>query len=318
MTDNQLHEMFVSALKKAEDQAGRFIRSLSDLAVSIINLHQSGAWRRVLNEDGSQTFKSARAYYEHVASKEKFPKLHKTVRDELIQELFNIGTTPEGEMLIGIRELAALINADPKQASESAAAEKAKRAAEAAEAKAEAEAKAKAEALEAAAAEASAVALAAGKTEAEAEAAAEAILRYAEAEAAKTEAEAKAKAEAEAKAAETKAKAAADKKAKTGLENALKTVSGLRADMAAEDQAWVLKLVTEAVRTWQAADKLAANPAEAAKASAAKAKAEAKAAEARAEAAELPELKGAPVDPTTKAVTPAEAAARRQGRKASA
>ena len=58
-TDNELHEAFVNALTAAEAAAGKFITSISGLAVSILDLHQSGAWQRVLDENGQQVFQSA-------------------------------------------------------------------------------------------------------------------------------------------------------------------------------------------------------------------------------------------------------------------
>ena len=292
-TDQELSDALVSAFSAAESDAKRFIFSTGALATAIMDIHEAKVWQRTIDGETGALYTSARAYYTSIGS--RFPVLHRLMRDELVTELYS---GDYGQM-IGVRELAALVHCDPAQVTRSA-----KRAKAEIEAKAKAEAEAAAtEAAAAAAAEAAAEAAANGATEAEAEAAAAAVLRFATA---KAEAEAKAATEAAAEAgaeAEAKAAAKAISRAKSQLETALKMVADVRPDMSAEDRAWTLKLVTEAVAQFGAFDALSTGTAPApAKAKAAPAPASefagVKPNAVKSPARKPGPLKGAPVDPT--------------------
>lgn len=237
--DAALIAAYVDALTAANKSGGLFVKDMSRVAVAVIDLHDSRVWERTLTD--GKPYTSAKAFYADLNRQDRFPVLHKLLREELLEELYSA----HADSMPGVNELAALIGVNPAQITRTRQAIEAKAAAEAAAAEAEAKAAAEAEAIEAAAAEAAAEAAAAGKSEAEVEAAAEAVRRFAEAEAeatAKAEAEAAAKAAAEAEAtAEAKAAAKAAKVFTTAVE-------GVRNHfhiMTAEDQASVAKLAAD-------------------------------------------------------------------------
>jgi hypothetical protein len=260
MTDAQLEQAFIDAMQHAENKAGELIGAFHAAALKIVDLHRRQAWARIVDAEGKQVWNSPVAYYSHLASAEKFPKVHKTVRTEIVEQLFNITADETGEigMPIGVNELAALLNTDKAQVSTTAKEERQKREAEAKQAEAEALEQAKAEALEQVKAETHAEALAEAEkqglapeqAEAEAEKRVALIERMAEAEAEAERKQAEAKAEAEKRVAERKQTEGKVKRAKGALEQALKTASELRAEMTEADQAWLVTLVTRAVASW--------------------------------------------------------------------
>lgn len=260
MTDTELEQAFLAAMQVAEDKAGELIGAMHGAALRIVDLHQRQAWARIVDSEGKQVYSSPVAYYSHIASAEKFPKVHKTVRESVVTELFEIHADETGEigMPIGVNELAALLNTDKSQVSITAKQERAKREAEQAEAEAEKLRQAKAEALEQVKAEAAASALAQAEkqglapeqAEKQAEQAVALIERMQQAEAEAERKQAEAKAQAEKQATERKATEAKIKRGKDALEKALKTVSSLRAEMTEADQVWLLTLVSRAVTEW--------------------------------------------------------------------
>ena len=259
MTDSDLEAAFLEAMDGAEKAAGVVIDKMNTAALRIVDLHRRQAWARVLDAEGKQVWSSPVAYYSHLASAEKFPKVHKTLRDSIMTALFNITADESGEvgMPIGYNELAALLNTDKSQVSLSAKEIKAKLAAEQAEREAEAEAEAKAEALAEVKAEAHAEALAEAEekgltpeqAEAEAESRVAMVQRMHDAEAAKAAKAAEAKAEAAKAAADRKVEAGKVKRAKDALQKALKGCSDL--EMPEADLAWCLTLVKRAAIEWQ-------------------------------------------------------------------
>ena len=320
MTDSQLEAAFLEAMDGAEKAAGVVIDKMHTAALRIVDLHRREAWCRITDSEGKQVWSSPVAYYSHLASAEKFPKVHKTLRDGLMTALFAITADESGEvgMPIGYNELAALINTDKSQVSISAKEIKAKIAAEQAERDAEAEAEAKAEALAEVKAEAHAEAMAEAEekgltteqAEAEAQSRVAMVQRMHDAEAAKAAKAAEAKAEAAKAAADRKVTAQKVKRAKGALEQALKGISGLQAEMSEADQVWCLTLVKRAVIEWtpEAEDEDGEIDLD---------KAEDKAeAEAEATEVEITVPHNSPVDPTGISGPKPSAPARGRGRKA--
>lgn len=323
MTDTELEQAFLAAMEVAEKKAGELIGAMHGAALRIVDLHQRQAWARIVDSEGKQVYSSPVAYYSHIASAEKFPKVHKTVRTEIVQELFEIHANETGEigLPIGVNELAALLNTDKSQVSHSAREERERREREQAEAEAEKLRQAKAEALEQLKAEEHAKALeqaekqglAPEQAEKQAEQAVALVERMQQAEAEAERKQAEAKAQAEKQAAERKATEGKIKRGKDALEKALKAVSSLRAEMTEADQVWLLTLVSRAVTEWT--PRAEGEQAEGEQGEQAE-QAEAEQAEGEQAEAEQP-LLGAPADPTgisAPAPAPKPSAPRGRGR----
>ena len=208
--DTTLIANAISAAKKAEGSAVAFTNDVVALANAVEALHNAGTWSRQVDESTGELFTSAKAYYSHLFQSKAFPRIHTTLRRELVEALVDPDSL---ELIVGSNELAALTGVDKGTMSRDVGDAKGKAGAAKAEADAEADAEAREEMLDACAADFTAQALAEGRSEADAthygEEARATLKRQLEGKA-DAEAEAKAKADADAK---EKADADADVKA---------------------------------------------------------------------------------------------------------